>query len=64
MSVPDWMFTAMQPPLYYEVYNINTGERHKWEHMEDAFNDFKELEKNGAAHGAWRLVSILLETVF
>ena len=52
------------PPIRYEVRNTNTGEVHKWVHIEDATDDFEELSKNGAAHGQWRLIAVLGETTF
>ena len=50
-------------PIRYQIENINTREIRIHHTYKEALDDYEELAQLGAAHGCWRIIALLKESI-
>lgn len=49
--------------IRYQIENMNTREVRIFRTYKEALDDYKTLEQFGAAHGCWRIIALLKESI-
>jgi hypothetical protein len=50
-------------PIRYQIENMNTREVRIFKTYQEAKSDFDKLSENGCAHGCWRIISLIEESI-